>query len=165
MNCFKHIKNILSQETQQKALSMALQPGAFMDNSYLISFFRLPSQLVSLNIDVPYRVQMIRQTAVESKIHKDRNRHNEFDGSYIPRCTIMNFPLVGSGETHFYDDDYKLIAVTNYQDQGAILNTGEHLHNVILSKDETRICLQFCFEENFDEVCQIYDKHLAHRCL
>ena len=157
---FRHIDYLISAETKALALELA-KDEAFMDNSYHISFFKLPGQLEDLGL--PFQLQILKQTEKVSKIHRDKNRFNEFDGTWIPRNCIMNFPLCGSGETYFYDEDKNFVCKTDYKTYGAILNTGKYFHNIILNTDEPRIALQFCFEENFDEVSKIYDNCLFGR--
>lgn len=157
---FRHIDFLISDKTKKLALELS-EGEAFMDNSYHISFFKLPSQLDDLGL--PFQLQILKQTKKISKIHRDKNRFNEFDGTWIPRNCVINFPLTGSGETYFYDEEKNLICKTNYESNGAILNTGKYFHNVILNNDVPRIALQFCFEESFNEVSKLYDDYLFSR--
>lgn len=161
-NIFYRIKNIFSEEKKQKMLALANRPGAFFDNSYGISFYKHPLELDVLSIDGLWQVQMLKQSVRESKIHKDKNRQNEFDNIYMPRATVMSWPIQGEGYTCFYDENHQsCIATVNYNNDGAILNTGGHPHNVILTSDEPRIVFQLCFEESFETVVKYYEDHIS----
>ena len=160
---YKLIPYAISDKTKQNLLDIALAPGAFMDISYKISFFKLPSTIQHFNTtDVKCTCQLLKVSESGSTIHKDRNRYNEFDNQYMPRQTVVSYPLTKNcGETHFFDDDKNFVTSINYEGQGAILNTGEYFHNVHFTENnETRIVFQLCFEETFDEVCSIYEKQL-----
>ena len=108
---------------------------------------------------------MLKQTVEESKIHKDKNRHNEFDDIYMPRATVINWPIQGKGYTVFYaEDKHACIGTVSYTNEsGAILNTGGYNHNVILSSDQPRIVFQLCFDTNFERVKDFYEKDLSMR--
>jgi len=163
-NLFYKIKNIFSEEKRQQMLEIANKPGAFFDNSYGISFFKYPLQLDLLGIDGLWQVQMLKQTVKESKIHKDKNRHNEFDDIYMPRATVMSWPIQGEGHTCFYDEDHNsCIGTVNYNGDGAILNTGGYPHNVILTSDQPRIVFQLCFDATFETVKDFYEKDISMR--
>lgn len=156
---YKLIPYAISNQTKQELLRIAEAPNAFVDISYRISFFKLPSTIQKFNTTGLNCVcQMLRVNESDSVIHKDKNRHNEFDGTYIPRQTVVSFPLTeNSGVTHFYNDNKMFLCEADYEGHGAILNTGEYYHNVYFTKDnETRIVFQLCFEETFNEVCEMY---------
>ena len=80
----------------------------------------------------------------------------------MPRQTVISFPLTEScGETWFYNDKEENVAKINYDGYGAVLNTGEHFHNVYFTEDDnTRIVFQLCFEETYNEVCNLYEEQL-----
>lgn len=166
---FKKVPNILSSDTKKELLRIAYEPDAFVDISYKISFFKLPSKIQHFNTTGLNCVcQMLRVTESGSKIHKDKNRYNEYENLYMPRQAVINFPLIPSeDETFFYDDEENFVCSVDYIDgNGAVLNTGEKLHNVNYKGDGTpRIVFQLCFEEKFDEVCQIYDLYLKDKIL
>ena len=82
---YHRVHNIFSDEKRKEMVELANRPGAFVDNSYGISFYKHPLQLDDLEIDGVWQVQMLRQTVKESKIHKDRNRNNEFDNMSTPK--------------------------------------------------------------------------------
>ena len=160
---YKLTHYMLGENTRKKLLDIANAPGAFVDISYKISFFKLPSTIQHFNTTGLNCVcQMLRVTESGSKIHKDKNRFNEYEKLYMPRQTVISFPLTDNGgETYFYDDDENFVCNINYDGAGAILNTGECNHNVHFREDNTtRIVFQLCFEEVFSEVCDIYDKKL-----
>ena len=159
---YRQIENMLSEDTKEKLLEIATAPDAFVDISYKISFFKLPGTIQHFNKTGQNCVcQMLRVSESGSTIHKDNNRHNEFDGTYIPRQTVISFPLTENcGVTHFYDEDQKLVCKADYTGLGAILNTGEHYHNVYFTEDNnTRYVFQLCFEEKYKEVCNIYNSY------
>lgn len=160
---YRQVENILSADTQKKLLEIAIAPDAFVDISYKISFFKLPSTIQHFNTTgLNCTCQMLRVSESGSKIHKDKNRYNEFDGTYMPRQTVISFPLTKNcGITQFYNYRYELVCEADYQNCGAILNTGEHYHNVKFTEDDnTRYVFQLCFEEMYNEVCNIYNTHL-----
>lgn len=160
---YKLVPNAISKETKQKLLDIALAPDSFVDISYKISFFKLPSTLQKFNTTGLNCVcQMLKVNESDSVIHKDKNRVNEFDGTYIPRQTVVSFSLTeNSGITHFYNDNKMFLCEADYEGYGAILNTGEYYHNVYFTKDnETRIVFQLCFEEKFEQVCKIYNEEI-----
>jgi hypothetical protein len=160
---YKLIPYAISNQTKQELLRIAEAPNAFVDISYKISFFKLPSTIQKFNTTGLNCVcQMLRVNESDSVIHKDKNRHNEFDGTYIPRQTVVSFPLTeNSGVTHFYNDNKMFLCEADYEGRGAILNTGEYYHNVYFTKDnETRIVFQLCFEETFDKVCNLYNEEI-----
>lgn len=161
---FHKVKNIFTQEKRNQMIQMANEAGAFMDNSYGISFYKHPLQLDDLEIDGLWQVQMLKQTVEESGIHKDRNRTNEFDNIYMPRTTVVSWPIQGEGITQFYDDNKNLVATVNYDkylQDGAILNTGGYFHNVKVTKGP-RIVFQLCFDVPFDSVVEYYEKDLKN---
>mgnify|MGYP001190975780 CR=1 FL=1 len=160
---YKLVPNAISKETKQKLLDIALAPDSFVDISYKISFFKLPSTLQKFNTTgLSCVCQMLKVNESDSVIHKDKNRVNEFDGTYIPRQTVVSFSLTeNSGITHFYNDNKMFLCEADYEGYGAILNTGEYYHNVYFTKDnETRIVFQLCFEETFEQVCKIYNEEI-----
>ena len=157
---YHRVHNILSDEKRKEMVELANKPGAFVDNSYGISFYKHPLQLDDLEIDGVWQVQMLRQTVKESKIHKDRNRNNEFDNIYMPRNAVISWPIQGDGDTIFYDDDKNIINRVSYNNDGAILNTGGYFHNVILNTEQPRIMFQMCFDSSFDDVVSFYEGHL-----
>ena len=160
---YKIIPYMISEDTKEQLLEIAYAPGAFVDISYKISFFKLPSTIQRFNTTGLNCVcQMLRVTESGSKIHKDKNRFNEYENLYMPRQTVISFPLTtNGGKTHFYDDDENFICDINYDNQGAILNTGGYNHNVYFTEDNnTRLVFQLCFEEQFNEVCDIYENKL-----
>lgn len=161
-NCdpyFRVIKNLVSNETKQDLLGLAEMPNAFVDISYKISFFKFPSRLQPFTEHLNCACQMLRVNEPDSVIHKDKNRHNEFDGTYIPRQTVISFSLTENcGVTHFYDDDKNFVCEADYGGHGAILNTGDHYHNVHFTPDDnTRIVFQMCFEESYEDVVSFYE--------
>ena len=154
---------MISDNTKEHLLEIANAPGAFVDISYKISFFKLPSTIQKFNTTGVNAVcQMLQVREPGSKIHKDKNRYNEFENTYMPRQTVISFPLTtNGGETYFYDDNKNFVCSVNYDRVGVILNTGECNHNVHFTKDNnTRIVFQLGFEEVFSEVCDIYKKKL-----
>jgi|GEM_PF-2482472 hypothetical protein len=157
---YHRVHNIFSDEKRKEMVELANRPGAFVDNSYGISFYKHPLQLDDLEIDGVWQVQMLRQTVKESKIHKDRNRNNEFDNIYMPRNAVISWPIQGDGDTIFYDDDKNIINRVSYNNDGAILNTGGYFHNVILNTEQPRIMFQMCFDSSFDDVVSFYEGHL-----
>ena len=160
---YKLIPYAISDQTKQELLDIATAPDAFVDISYKISFFKFPSTIQKFNTtELNCTCQMLRINESDSVIHKDKNRHNEFDGTYIPRQTVVSFPLTeNSGVTHFYNDNKMFLCEADYEGHGAILNTGEYYHNVYFTKDnETRIVFQLCFEETFEQVCKIYNEEI-----
>jgi len=160
---YKLIPYAISNQTKQELLDIATAPDAFVDISYKISFFKFPSTIQKFNTTgLNCTCQMLRINESDSVIHKDKNRHNEFDGTYIPRQTVVSFPLTeNSGVTHFYNDNKMFLCEADYEGHGAILNTGEYYHNVYFTKDnETRIVFQLCFEETFEQVCKIYNEEI-----
>ncbi len=43
---------------------------------------------------------MLKVSESGSKIHKDKNRYNEYENIYMPRQTVISFPLTENfGET------------------------------------------------------------------
>lgn len=159
---FRQVEYALSNATRNQLLEIALAPGAFVDISYKISFFKLPSKIQHFNTTGLNCVcQMLRVTEQGSKIHKDRNRYNEYENLYMPRTAVINFPLMTTtSKTNFYDDDENFVCSVGYDNCGAILNTGGKLHNVDYTDSTPRIVFQLCFEESYDEVCRIYDEKL-----
>ena len=160
---YKLIPYAISNQTKQELLDIATAPDAFVDISYKISFFKFPSTIQKFNTTgLNCTCQMLRINESDSVIHKDKNRHNEFDGTYIPRQTVVSFPLTeNSGVTHFYNDNKMFLCEADYEGHGAILNTGEYYHNVYFTKDnETRIVFQLCFEETFEQECKIYNEEI-----
>ena len=156
---YKLVPYAISDQTKQELLDIALAPDTFVDISYKISFFKLPSTIQRFNTTGLNCVcQMLRVSESGSTIHKDRNRYNEYDNQYMPRHTVISFALTNNcGETHFYDDNKNFVTSIDYAGHGAILNTGEHYHNVHFTEDNnTRIVFQLCFEERFSEVCEMY---------
>lgn len=160
---FKLIPYAITKETKASLLDIAYAPDAFVDISYKISFFKLPSTIQHFNTTgLKCTCQMLKVNESGSTIHKDKNRHNEFDGTYIPRQTVISFPLTENcGSTYFYDEDKKFVCEANYDNHGAILNTGGYYHNVYFTEDNnTRIVFQLCFEEEYSEVVRIYESNL-----
>ena len=156
---YKLVPYAISDQTKQELLDIALAPDTFVDISYKISFFKLPSKLQHFNTTgLKCTCQLLRVNEPDSTIHKDRNRYNEYDKTYMPRQTVVSFALTNNcGETHFYDDNKNFVTSIDYAGHGAILNTGEHYHNVHFTEDNnTRIVFQLCFEETFNEVCEMY---------
>lgn len=165
---FKLVPYAISTETKAKLLDIAYAPNAFVDISYKISFFRFPGTLqVFNNTGLDCVCQMLRVNEPDSTIHKDKNRYNEFDNTYIPRQTVVSFALTENcGTTFFYDDNKNFSCEANYYGKGAILNTGEYYHNVNFTKDNnTRIVFQLCFEETFNEVCELYQTVSERICI
>ena len=160
---YKLVPYAISDKTKQELLDIATAPYAFVDISYKISFFKLPTTIQKFNTTgLNCTCQMLRVTESGSTIHKDRNRYNEFDNLYMPRQTVVSFALTSNcGETHFYDEAKNFVCKTNYEGYGAILNTGDCYHNVhFRDYNYTRIVFQLCFEDKFDEVCKIYNKEI-----
>lgn len=158
---FRQVPYNISTETKQQLLEIAFAPGAFIDISYKISFFKLPTTIQKFNTTgLDCVCQMLRVTESGSKIHKDKNRYNEYDKIFMPRQTVINYPLTDTpGETYFYDDDENFVCKAVYENNGAILNTGEKLHNVNYKDDgKPRIVFQLCFKETYFEVCNMYDR-------
>jgi hypothetical protein len=157
---YKLIPYAISNSTKQELLNIALAPDAFVDISYKISFFKLPSTIQRFNTTGLNCVcQMLRVSESGSTIHKDRNRYNEYDNQYMPRQTVISFPLTENGGiTQFYNDNKIFACNINYDGSGAILNTGQYYHNVRFTDDNNiRIVFQLCFEETFDKVCELYN--------
>lgn len=159
---FRQIPYALSDTTREQLLEIATAPGAFVDISYKISFFKLPSTIQRFNTTGLNCVcQMLRVTEQGSKIHKDKNRYNEYENLYMPRSAVINFPLMPTtSKTNFYDDNENFVCSVGYNNTGAILNTGGHFHNVDYTDDSPRIVFQLCFEESYEEVCDIYEDRL-----
>ena len=160
---YRVVPNILGENTKKELLEIALKPNAFVDISYKISFFKLPSTIQKFNnTGLNCVCQLLKVNESGSKIHKDKNRYNEFEGTYIQRQTVVSFPLTENcGETWFYDESLNKVASINYEGYGAILNTGGHYHNVYFTEDnDTRIVFQLCFEEAYEDVCQIFEDKL-----
>lgn len=163
---YRQINNIVSKATKDELLNIAFEEDAFIDNSYNISFFKHPKLLQHFNTTkFNCVVQMLKVTKNETKIHKDKNRYNEYDKIYMPRQTVINFPLtLIPGSTFFYDDDKNFVCQADYTECiGAILNTGEKFHNVqYRGSGEPRIVFQLCFEESYIQVCNIFDNFLKN---
>lgn len=159
---FRQVPYALSENTRQQLLEIAIAPGAFVDISYKISFFKLPSTIQKFNTTGLNCVcQMLRVTETGSKIHKDRNRYNEYENIYMPRSAVINFPLLPTtSKTCFYDDNQNFVCSVGYNSTGAILNTGGQFHNVEYTDTSPRLVFQLCFEESYEEVCKIYDEKL-----
>jgi hypothetical protein len=160
---YRQITNRLSEETKKELLKLAHEKDAFVDISYKVSFFKYPSKIQKF---APYGVaQMLRVTEEDSKIHKDNNRTNEFDGTYMPRNTVINYPLTDNpSSTNWYDDEKNLVTTTEYDKYAAILNTGGCYHNVDFKNgDGERIVFQLCFEESLDEVWNLWNTK-KYRC-
>lgn len=160
---YKLVPYAISDKSKKQLLEIANAPNAFVDISYKISFFKLPNKIQKFNkTGLNCVCQMLKVNQSDSVIHKDKNRHNEFDGTYIPRQTVVSFPLTENcGITHFYNDNKMFLCEADYAGFGAILNTGEYYHNVYFTKDnETRIVFQLCFEEKFEKVCEIYNEEI-----
>lgn len=159
---FRQVPYALSNETRKQLLEIATSPGAFVDISYKISFFKLPSTIQHFNTtDLDCVCQMLKVTEQGSKIHKDKNRYNEYENLYMPRTTVINFPLMSTtSKTNFYDDNKRFVCSAEYNDCGAILNTGGYFHNVDYTDNSPRIVFQLCFEEPYKEVCKIYEEKL-----
>jgi hypothetical protein len=157
---FRQVPNNISESTKTELLKIAFAPDAFIDISYKISFFKLPSKIQKFNkTGLDCVCQMLRVSESGSKIHKDRNRYNEYENLYMPRQTVINYPLtVNADDTFFYDDEENFVCNISYNHGGgAILNTGEKLHNVNYTGDGSpRISFQLCFEQPYEEVCKIY---------
>ena len=91
---YKLTHYMLGENTRKKLLDIANAPGAFVDISYKISFFKLPSTIQHFNTTGLNCVcQMLRVSESGSTIHKDRNRYNEYDNQYMPRHTVISFAL------------------------------------------------------------------------
>lgn len=160
---YRQVENIISADTHKQLLEIATAPNAFVDISYKISFFKLPGTIQHFNTTGLNCVcQMLRVSESGSTIHKDKNRYNEFDGTYMPRQTVISFPLTENcGVTQFYNYRYEPVCEADYQGCGAILNTGGHYHNVYFTQDDnTRYVFQLCFEETYNEVCNIYENNI-----
>lgn len=159
---YRQVSYALSEDTRKQLLAIAVAPNAFIDISYKISFFKLPSTIQHFNTTGLNCVcQMLRVAETDSKIHKDRNRYNEYENIYMPRSAVINFPLMPTkSKTMFYDDDKTFICSVGYSNCGAILNTGQKYHNVEYLDTLPRIVFQLCFEESYEEVCTIYDEKL-----
>ena len=72
---YKLTHYMLGENTRKKLLDIANAPGAFVDISYKISFFKLPSTIQHFNTTGLNCVcQMLRVTESGSKIHKDKNK-------------------------------------------------------------------------------------------
>ncbi len=157
---FKLVPYAIGETTKQELLDIALAPNAFVDISYKISFFKLPSKLQHFNTTgLKCTCQMLRVNEPDSTIHKDKNRYNEYENLYMPRQTVISFALTDNcGETHFYNDDKEFVTSIDYSGHGAILNTGEHFHNVHFTEgNNVRIVFQLCFEDNFETVCKLWN--------
>ena len=75
---FRQVKYMLSENTKAELLEIATLPNAFVDISYKISFFKLPSTIQKFNTTgLDCVCQMLRVSESGSKIHKDKNRYNE----------------------------------------------------------------------------------------
>jgi|TARA_X000000950_G_scaffold279359_1_gene371997 hypothetical protein len=160
---YKLVPYAIKESTRQKLLDLAYEPDAFVDISYKISFFKLPNKLQKFNTTgLDCVCQLLRVNESGSTVHKDKNRHNEFDGTWIPRQTVISFALTENcGETYFYDEKKEFVCNVNYEGYGAILNTGEQYHNVhFTNKNNTRIVFQLCFENKFNEVSKIYNPEI-----
>lgn len=160
---FRQIPYNISEQTRQELLEIALAPDAFVDISFKISFFKLPSTLQRFNkTGLDCVCQMLKVTESGSKIHKDKSRHNEYEGIYIPRNTIINYPLTPNpGETYFYDENENFVCKAIYENNGAILNTSDFYHNVnYIDNGTPRIVFQLCFEEKYGKVCQLYEDYI-----
>ena len=160
---YKIVPYAIKDKTKQQLLYLAYEPDAFVDISYKISFFKLPSKLQKFNTTGLNCVcQLLRVNESGSTIHKDKNRYNEYENLYMPRQTVISFALTENcGETYFYDDNKDFACNVNYEGYGAILNTGECFHNVHFTENNnTRIVFQLCFEKKFKEVCQIYNPEI-----
>ena len=152
---FRIVPNRLTEKTKKELLKLANEKDAFVDISYKISFFKYPSKLQKF---APWGVaQMLKVNEEDSKIHKDNSRTNEYDGTYIPRRTVINYPLTDNPpSTNWYDDNKKLVTTTEYNN-AAILNTGGCYHNVEFKKgDKPRIVFQLCFESDIDDVDDMF---------
>lgn len=159
---FRQVHYAISDNTKKQLLEIATAPDAFVDISYKISFFKLPSTIQHFNTTgLKCVCQMLRVSETGSKIHKDRNRYNEYENLYMPRTAVINFPLSSTtSKTNFYDDDENFVCSVGYNNCGAILNTGGCFHNVEYTDISPRIVFQLCFDETYEEVCNIYDTHL-----
>ena len=158
---YKLVPYAISDDTKQKLLKIALAPNAFMDISYKISFFKFPGKIQHFNnTNLKCACQLLRVSESGSTIHKDNNRYNEYDNTYIPRQTVISFPLTENcGVTHFYNDNKEFVCKADYEGYGAILNTGKYYHNVYFTENNNvRIVFQLCFKETFEEVCKLYDE-------
>ena len=72
--CYKLVPYAISNETKQQLLELALSPDAFVDISYKISFFKLPSKLQKFNTTgLNCACQMLMVKEPDSVIHKDKN--------------------------------------------------------------------------------------------
>jgi len=171
---YRIVPNRLTEKTKGELLELAYEKDAFVDISYKISFFKYPSKLQKYaHFGV---AQMLKVTEEDSKIHKDNSRTNEYDGTYIPRNTVINYPLTDNlPSTNWYDDNKNLVTTTEYNKRlypslpdncftldgknynAAILNTGGCYHNVDFKKgDDARIVFQLCFESDIDDVWQLF---------
>jgi hypothetical protein len=154
---FRIVPNRITEKTKGELLELAYEKDAFVDISYKISFFKHPAKLQKY---APYGVaQMLRVTEEGSKIHKDKNRYNEFDGIYMPRNTIINYPLTDNpAGTNWYDEEKNLLTTTEYNGHAVILNAGGYYHNVDFKRgDKPRIVFQLCFEESLEEVWNLWN--------
>jgi hypothetical protein len=159
-NYFTKVPNIFTSETKNKMLELAFEDDAFMDNSYGISFYKHPKKLNILGINGDWQVQMLKQSVLSSAVHKDKDRMNEFDNIFMPRTTVISWPIYGSGETWFYDNNENVIQRVQYDNDGAILNTGGEFHNVMLTSDEPRIVFQLCFKDTYKNVVEKYSESI-----
>lgn len=159
---FRQVPDILSNKTRYQLLEIANASNAFIDISYKISFLKLPSTIQHFNTTSLNCVcQMLRVSEQGSTIHKDRNRHNEFENLYMPRTTVINFPLMTTNsKTNFYNNNKEFVCSVGYDNSGAILNTGGQFHNVDYKDSTPRIVFQLCFEQDYEEVCNIYNSNL-----
>ena len=171
---FRIVPNRLTEETKKELLKLANEKDAFVDISYKVSFFKYPSKLQKF---APWGVaQMLRVTEEGSTIHKDNSRTNEFDGTYMPRRTVINYPLTdNTPRTNWYDDNKNLVCTTEYNtklypslpdscftlegknNNAAILNTGGGYHNVEFTEgDKPRIVFQLCFDSDIDDIAALF---------
>lgn len=156
---FRMIPNGISEKTKKELLVLAKEPDAFVDNSYKISFFRHPDKLQKY---APYGVaQLLKITEGDGTIHKDRNRYNEYDGTYMPRKSVINYPLTDNpADTVWYDDDKNEVARTVYGNHAAILHVGECYHGVDYNGKEPRIVFQLCFAEGLNDTWNLWNEEL-----
>ena len=76
---YKIVPYAIKDKTKQQLLYLAYEPDAFVDISYKISFFKLPSKLQKFNTTGLNCVcQLLRVNESGSTIHKDKNRYNEY---------------------------------------------------------------------------------------
>ena len=153
---YRQIPNRLSEKTKKELLKLAYEKDAFVNTGYNISFFKYPSKLQKF---APYGVgQMLKVIEKDSKIHKDNGRINEYDGTYMPRNIVINYPLTdNSSNTNWYDDEKNLVTTTEYDKYAAIINIGGCYHNVDYKGSEERIVFQLCFDESLDEVWNLWN--------